>query len=127
VCYGDYSRIYPEMLEFPVDEVDLELTNGDFEQIDVFTDPPFSTDLALGVVDVHDATVESVAEIEANIRQGLKVVPPDRLTVSPDCGMKLLPRQVAFEKMSNMVEAARSVEAALDAGEVEVSAPAAGD
>ncbi|MFB6095060.1 MAG: methionine synthase, partial [Halodesulfurarchaeum sp.] len=42
VCYGDYSRIYPEMLEFPVEELDLELANGDFEQIEVFTEPAFS-------------------------------------------------------------------------------------
>jgi len=120
VCYGDYSRIYPEMLEFPVHEFDLELANGDYEQIDVFTEPEFTKDLALGVVDVHDAEVESVARIKANILQGLRVVPPERLTVSPDCGLKLLPREVAYEKMANMVQAAREVEAELDAGEVDV-------
>ncbi|MFB6140077.1 MAG: methionine synthase, partial [Halosimplex sp.] len=124
VCYGDYSRIYPEILEFPVDEVDLELTNGDYEQIDVFTEPEFTLDLALGVVDNHTAEVESVEEIKDNIRQGLTVVPPEQLTISPDCGLKLLPREIAYQKMENMVQAAREVEAELDAGEIEV--PAAG-
>ncbi|MFB6163180.1 MAG: methionine synthase [Halococcoides sp.] len=119
VCYGDYSRIYPEILDFPVEEFDLELANGDFEQIDVFKEPSFEKDLALGVLDVHDATVESVAEIEANIRKGLEVVPPERLTVSPDCGLKLLDREVAYQKMANMVAAARSVEADLDAGRID--------
>src|SRR6056297_3116020 len=52
VCYGDYSRIYPEILEFPVDEFDLELANGDYEQLDVFEDPEFTKNLALGVTDV---------------------------------------------------------------------------
>ncbi|MFB6155238.1 MAG: methionine synthase [Haloferacaceae archaeon] len=122
VCYGDYSRIYPEMLDFPVDEFDLELANGDFEQIDVFTEPAFTKDLALGVVDVHDAEVESVDEIRSNIEQGLKVVPPERLTVSPDCGLKLLPREVAYRKMENMVAAARAVEADLDDGELDPDA-----
>jgi 5-methyltetrahydropteroyltriglutamate--homocysteine methyltransferase len=121
VCYGDYSRIYPEILEFPVDEFDVELVNGDYEKLDVFTDPEFTKDLALGVVDVHDATVESVAEIKANIQRGFEVVPPERLVVSPDCGLKLLPREAAFEKMSNMVRAAREVERELDAGEIEVT------
>lgn len=124
VCYGDYSRIYPEILEFPVDEFDVELANGGYEQLDVFTDPPYTKDFALGVVDVHDATVEPVAEIKDRIVKGLEVVPPDRLTISPDCGMKLLPRAVAYRKMENMVTAARQVEAELDSGEVEVSAPA---
>ncbi|WP_227354714.1 methionine synthase [Haladaptatus salinisoli] len=120
VCYGDYSRIYPEILEFPVDEFDLELANGDYDQLDVFRDPEFTANLALGVTDAHDASVESVEEIKANIRKGLEIVPPERLTVSPDCGLKLLPREVAYGKMANMVQAAREVEAELDSGELEV-------
>ncbi|WP_143415538.1 methionine synthase, partial [Halorubrum sp. SD612] len=37
VCYGDYSRIYPEINDYPIDEFDVELCNGDFEQIPTFT------------------------------------------------------------------------------------------
>jgi 5-methyltetrahydropteroyltriglutamate--homocysteine methyltransferase len=127
VCYGDYSRIYPEILEFPVDEFDLELANGDYDQLDVFESPDFTKDLALGVVDAHVAEVESVEQIERNIRKGLEIVPPERLTVSPDCGVKLLPRQVAYEKMANLVEAARNVEADLDDGAIDVPAAAPAD
>ena len=127
VCYGDYSRIYPEVLDFPVDEFDVELANGDYDQLDVVTEPAFTKDFAMGVVDVHDARVESVEEIAARILKGLAVVPPERLTVSPDCGMKLLPRDVAVEKLEHMVRAARRVEAELDAGEVEVPAAARAD
>jgi 5-methyltetrahydropteroyltriglutamate--homocysteine methyltransferase len=123
VCYGDYSRIYPEILDFPVHELDVELCNGDYEQLDVFKQPVFSKDLAMGVVDAHVAEVESVAEIKSNIRNALEIVPPDRLTVSPDCGVKLLPREVAYGKMENMVQATRELEQELDAGEIEVEAP----
>ena len=119
VCYGDYSRIYPEILDMPVHEYDLELANGDYDQLDVFKQPEFHKDLALGVVDVHTAEVESVEEIKENILKGLEIVPPERLTVSPDCGVKLLPREAAYRKMENMVTAAREIEAELDAGEIE--------
>jgi 5-methyltetrahydropteroyltriglutamate--homocysteine methyltransferase len=108
------------MLEYPVDEYDLELANGNYEQLDVFTADEFTKDLALGVVDAHVAEVESVAEIKENIKRGFEVVPPQRLTVSPDCGLKLLPREVAYAKMENMVQAAREVEAELDAGKIDV-------
>jgi 5-methyltetrahydropteroyltriglutamate--homocysteine methyltransferase len=118
VCYGDYSRIYPEILEYPVDELDLELANGDFDQLPVFIEEEFDKDLALGVVDAHTAEVESVAEIKENILRGFEVVSPEQLTVSPDCGLKLLPREIAYGKMRNMVQAAREVEKELDAGEV---------
>ena len=124
VCYGDYSRIYPEILDFPIDEFDVELANGDYEQLDVFKSPEFTKDLALGVTDVHVAEIESVEEIKENIKNGLEIVPPDRLTVSPDCGLKLLPREVAYGKMANMVEAAREVERELDAGDIDVGVPA---
>jgi 5-methyltetrahydropteroyltriglutamate--homocysteine methyltransferase len=123
VCYGDYSRIYPEVNDFPIDEFDVELCNGGFEQIDTFTEPAFEPDLALGVVDAHTAEVEPVEEIKRNVLQGLKVVPPEKLTVSPDCGLKLLPRDVAYGKMENMVTAVREVEAELDAGEVDLADP----
>ena len=121
VCYGDYSRIYPEILDMPVHEYDLELANGDYEQLDVFTADEFTKDLALGVVDVHTTDVESVEQIKENIKKGFEIVPPGRLTVSPDCGVKLLPREVAYQKLENMVQAAREVEAELDAGEVDAT------
>jgi 5-methyltetrahydropteroyltriglutamate--homocysteine methyltransferase len=129
VCYGDYSRIYPEILDYPVEEYDVELANNDFDQLGVFTEHEFTKDFALGVVDAHVAEVESVEEIKRNIQKGLEVVPPERLTVSPDCGLKLLPREVAYQKMANLVTAAREVEAELDAGEIPVGSerPASAD
>jgi 5-methyltetrahydropteroyltriglutamate--homocysteine methyltransferase len=127
VCYGDYSRIYPEILDYPVHEYDLELANGDYAQLDVFTDDEFTKDFAMGVTDAHVAEVESVEQIKENIKKGLEVVPPERLTVSPDCGLKLLPREVAYGKMENMVQAAREIEQELDAGDIDVGAVASAD
>ena len=124
VCYGDYSRIYPEILEYPVHEFDIELCNGGYEQLDVFKEPTFSKDLAMGVVDIHAREIETVEEIKENIKKALEIVPPERLTVSPDCGVKLLPREVAYGKMENMVKAAREIEAELDAGEIDIEPPA---
>ena len=127
VCYGDYSRIYPEINDYPIDEFDIELSNGDYEQIPVLEEPELEPDLALGVVDAHTAEVESVEEIKRNIRQGLRVVPPEKLTISPDCGLKLLPRDIAYGKTENMVTAVREVEAEIDSGEIDVDNPLADD
>ena len=127
VCYGDYSRIYPEINDYPIDEFDVELCNGDYEQIPTFQDPEFEPDLALGVVDAHTAEIEPVEEIKANIKQGLRVVPPEKLTVSPDCGLKLLPREIAYGKTENMVTAVREIEAEIDAGEIDLDNPLADD
>lgn len=122
VCSGNYDTLAPAIFDFPVDEVDLEFASDD-------ADPPeavlggveLDVDVSVGVVDSQDTTVESVETIAANVRRALEVVPPDRLTVTPDCGLKPLPRDVARRKATNLAAAARSVEAALDANELDAA------
>jgi 5-methyltetrahydropteroyltriglutamate--homocysteine methyltransferase len=60
----------------------------------------------LGVLDLSDLNVETPATIAARIRKGLEHVAPERLVPAPDCGMKYLPREVAFGKLKAMVEGA---------------------
>ena len=63
----------------------------------------------VGVIDLGDLTVESAETVAGRIRRALEHLPPERLIVAPDCGMKYLPRDVAFGKMRAMVEGARIV------------------
>jgi 5-methyltetrahydropteroyltriglutamate--homocysteine methyltransferase len=63
----------------------------------------------LGVLDLGDPEVETVADIADRIRNGLKHVAAERLVVAPDCGMKYMPRQVAFGKLKAMCDAAAMV------------------
>ena len=65
--------------------------------------------IILGVIDLSDPAVESAETVAARIRRALPFVPADRIVVAPDCGMKYLPREVAFGKMQAMVEGARIV------------------
>jgi 5-methyltetrahydropteroyltriglutamate--homocysteine methyltransferase len=64
----------------------------------------------LGVLNLDDAApVESPAAVADQIRAALAHIAPDRLLVSPDCGMKYLPREVAFEKLRALVEGTKIV------------------
>ena len=65
----------------------------------------------LGVLDLSDIVVETPQRVAERIRLGLKHVSPDRLIPAPDCGMKYLPREVAFGKLKAMVEGAALVRA----------------
>ena len=69
--------------------------------------------IILGVIDLEDPKVETVAQVETRIRTGLRHVTPERLLLAPDCGMKYLPRDTAFGKLRVLAEAARVVRAAL--------------
>lgn len=72
-----------------------------------------SKTIMLGVLDLGDPTVESPEIVANRIRKALEVVPPSRLVIAPDCGMKYLARNVAFGKLKAMVEGARLVRAEL--------------
>jgi 5-methyltetrahydropteroyltriglutamate--homocysteine methyltransferase len=73
--------------------------------------------LIVGVIDLADESpVEDVAMIVARIRKALEFVDPDRLILAPDCGMKYLPRDKAFGKLSVLAQAARQVRGELAGG-----------
>jgi 5-methyltetrahydropteroyltriglutamate--homocysteine methyltransferase len=69
--------------------------------------------IVLGVIDLGDPAIETVAQVEARIRAGLRHVTPERLIPAPDCGMKYLSRNTAFGKLQALAEAARNVRASL--------------
>jgi 5-methyltetrahydropteroyltriglutamate--homocysteine methyltransferase len=65
--------------------------------------------LVLGVLDLGSSEVETPQTVAGRIRRALEVLPPDRLVIAPDCGMKYLPRERAFRKLEAMVAGARLV------------------
>ena len=74
----------------------------------VLKDLPSKT-IILGVIDLADKTVETPQIVAERIRKAFAYVKPERIVVAPDCGMKYLPREVAFGKMKAMVDGAKIV------------------
>ena len=65
--------------------------------------------IIVGVLDLGDMEVETPETVAGRIRAALQYVEPERLILAPDCGMKYLPRDVAFGKLCALVEGARMV------------------
>jgi 5-methyltetrahydropteroyltriglutamate--homocysteine methyltransferase len=65
--------------------------------------------IILGTLDLSDMTIEKPETVAARIRRALPHAPPSRIVVAPDCGLKYLPRDVAYGKMCAMVEGANIV------------------
>ena len=68
-----------------------------------------SKSIILGVIDLSSPAIETPEVVAARIRKALPHVSAERLIVAPDCGMKYLPRDIAFGKMQAMVEGAAIV------------------
>jgi len=62
--------------------------------------------IILGVIDLSDLAIEAPEIVAERIRKALAYVPAERIVIAPDCGMKYLPRDVAFGKMQAMVRGA---------------------
>jgi len=112
VC-GSVGSIFPDLLEWNGISRLSHAFMGD-KNDDVLDSPGLASGkkaLGLGCIDTKVPTVESVADVAALIRRGTSVLPKESIVVHPDCGMRLLPRQSAVEKLKVMVAAAREAEA----------------
>jgi 5-methyltetrahydropteroyltriglutamate--homocysteine methyltransferase len=105
ICYGDFHNAYPKVLEIPVDQIDLEFANSEYSLLDDFGEHPFTKYIGLGVVDVHSHELEPVEEIAEGVRRALKYIPPERMFVDPDCGLKTRTPEEAKAKLTNIKQA----------------------
>jgi 5-methyltetrahydropteroyltriglutamate--homocysteine methyltransferase len=71
--------------------------------------------IMLGVIDLSDPTPETPAMVANRIRAALKHIAPEQLIPAPDCGMKYLPRDLAFAKLKALADGAALVRAELAA------------
>ncbi|MGF1664927.1 MAG: hypothetical protein ACFCVC_01490 [Acidimicrobiia bacterium] len=120
VCYGSvdgqrdvYDDHAASMLglfrESPVDVIHIETCNKDFSELEALRGFPADKVLGIGVVDAKNTMVEPPEQIAERIRKGLDIVPPDRLLISPDCGLGYFSRTVAYGKLRNMGKAVELV------------------
>jgi 5-methyltetrahydropteroyltriglutamate--homocysteine methyltransferase len=120
ICFGYAAIIHqrpqgysflPELAGSTVQQVSIETAQSHLDCA-VLTSLPGKT-IILGVLDLSDMTVETPETVAARIRRALPHVPAERIVVAPDCGLKYLPREVAYGKMCAMVAGARIVRAEL--------------
>jgi 5-methyltetrahydropteroyltriglutamate--homocysteine methyltransferase len=123
ICFGYAAIIHerpsgysflPELAATPVDQISIETAQSNLDT-SVLEKLPGKT-IILGVLDLSSTEVERPETVAQRIRRALPHVPAERIVVAPDCGLKYLPRDVAFGKMRAMVEGAALVRTELASG-----------
>ncbi len=113
ICFGYAAIIHerpsgysflPELAAVPAAQVSIETAQSNLDT-SVLASLPGKT-IILGVLDLSTHEVESAETVAARIERALPNVPAERIIAAPDCGLKYLPRDVAFGKMSAMVAGA---------------------
>jgi len=114
ICFGYAALIHerpegysflPELVESGIDQVSIETAQSNLD-CSVLKSLP-DKEIILGVLDLSTHEVETPETVIERVKRALDYVAPERIVLAPDCGMKYLPRKVAYAKLQAMVEAAR--------------------
>jgi 5-methyltetrahydropteroyltriglutamate--homocysteine methyltransferase len=118
ICFGYAAIIHqrpsgysflPELADSPVRQVSIETAQSKLDT--AVLGKLAGKKIMVGCIDLSDMRVETAEQVAERIRRALKHVRPQDVIVAPDCGMKYLPRDVAFGKMKAMVEGAKLLRA----------------
>ncbi len=122
LCFSDYNLFFPaiERMEhcqqFAVGFANYdnrELGTSDearpgYQVIKKFRDLPYKPALGLGVIDIHSDFIESPELVRDRVLYAVKVFgDPNRIHVTPDCGLRTRSWKVAYEKLRNMTAGVR--------------------
>jgi 5-methyltetrahydropteroyltriglutamate--homocysteine methyltransferase len=116
LCFGYAAVVHdkpsgysflPELEGSKAQQISIEAAQPKLD-LKVLRELPSKT-IILGVIDLADKAVETPQVVADRIRRALAHIPADRVVVAPDCGMKYLPRAIAFGKMKAMAEGAAIV------------------
>ena len=133
ICFGYAAIIHerpsgysflPELAACSCDAVSIETAQSQLD-CSVLAELP-GKKIILGVINLGDHTVETPEVVADRIRRALPYVPVEDVIVAPDCGMKYLPRAVAFDKMRAMADGARILREEAGAGSVATAPSATG-
>ena len=119
LCFGNYKGhavglrqylpMFPDFLEFNVDELHLEMASREFSELELIGEIAKHKDVAVGIIDVKSYYIETVEDIAGRVRRCLEFAPADRLVFAPDCGLSQTARWAAKQKLQNMVEGVKLV------------------
>jgi 5-methyltetrahydropteroyltriglutamate--homocysteine methyltransferase len=119
LCFGNYrgravgrrryAPLFPTAMAMKVDQFVLEFASREFSELDLLAEIAQEKEVAVGVVDVKNLWIEPAEEVAARTRTLLAYVPPEKLTLVPDCGFSQTARWAAMRKLAAMVEGARIV------------------
>jgi 5-methyltetrahydropteroyltriglutamate--homocysteine methyltransferase len=118
LCFGYAAIIHerpsgysflPELAGSPVKQISIETAQSKLDTAVLQKLP--GKKIMVGCIDLSDTKVETPEVVVARLKKALQHVKPADVIVAPDCGMKYLPREVAFGKLQAMVEGAKRLRA----------------
>ncbi len=111
MCYSEFNDIISEIAEMDADVITIETSRSDMELLDVFETFNYPNQIGPGVYDIHSPNIPDEAHIVALMQKAAERIPPERLWVNPDCGLKTRQWHEVIPALANLVSAARFLRA----------------
>lgn len=123
LCFGNYkgravaprryAPMFPAFLDLPVDEMHLEMASREFAELDLIASVAERMDVAVGIIDVKSYYIETPEDVASRVRDCLRLVPAERLSLAPDCGLSQTARWASRKKLKALVEGVKIVRSEL--------------
>jgi 5-methyltetrahydropteroyltriglutamate--homocysteine methyltransferase len=109
MCYSEFNQIAEWIAAMDADVISIEASRSKMELLQAFKAFSYPNDIGPGIYDIHSPRVPSVSEMVELLRRASEVIPPERLWVNPDCGLKTRDWPETLSSLNNMVAAAREL------------------
>ncbi|MEU3192798.1 5-methyltetrahydropteroyltriglutamate--homocysteine S-methyltransferase [Streptomyces sp. NPDC006992] len=113
MCYAEFGDIVQAIDDLDADVISLEAARSHMQVAHELAEHGYPREAGPGVYDIHSPRVPGAEEATALLRRGLEAIPPERLWVNPDCGLKTRGWPETRASLENLVAAARTVRAEL--------------
>jgi 5-methyltetrahydropteroyltriglutamate--homocysteine methyltransferase len=109
MCYSEFNDIIAAIADMDADVITIETSRSNMELLDAFDDFKYPNEIGPGVYDIHSPNIPTEAHIVALMQKAAERIPPERLWVNPDCGLKTRQWAEVIPALTNMVAAARTL------------------
>ena len=103
VC-GDVGDVLGDILKFPVQIIDCEFAGVDSNIEALKTEYSGSKKIGFGCIDTKTEVIETVEQVSNLVKNGIDIVGEENMMLDPDCGMRMLSREIALLKLKKIKE-----------------------
>jgi 5-methyltetrahydropteroyltriglutamate--homocysteine methyltransferase len=109
MCYSEFNDIMDAIIHMDADVITIETSRSDMKLLSVFNEVNYPNEIGPGVYDIHSPNIPDEAQIIDLINKACENIPPERLWINPDCGLKTRQWDEVLPALKNMVNAAKKL------------------
>ncbi|UYO92323.1 5-methyltetrahydropteroyltriglutamate--homocysteine S-methyltransferase [Pollutimonas sp. M17] len=109
MCYSEFNDIIEAIAAMDADVITIETSRSNMELLGAFEDFKYPNDIGPGVYDIHSPNIPKLDWMVDLMKKAASRLPPERLWVNPDCGLKTRGWPETEAALVAMVKAARTL------------------